>query len=111
MDDREARNEFWSIEGNYIYRHYVEPRAQLSVLEEESFGIPLRQIDEIRRTHTTFDVLQESRIDDYWNVDGGRILSEPWTYVTQFAILNGKPFDGPMWSWEWLTKNSSNDKA
>ena len=50
-------------------------RAQLSVLEEESFQIPLQQIDVIRRTHTTFDVLQESRINDYWNVDGGRNLS------------------------------------
>ena len=28
-DDREARNDFWSIEGNYIYRHHVEPRFQL----------------------------------------------------------------------------------
>ena len=25
----EARNDFWSIEGNYIYRHHVEPRVQL----------------------------------------------------------------------------------
>ena len=24
MDDREARNDFWSIEGHYIYRHHVE---------------------------------------------------------------------------------------
>ena len=35
MDDREARNEFWSMEGNYVYRHHVEPRVQLYVLEEE----------------------------------------------------------------------------
>ena len=24
-DDREARNDFWSIEGNYIYRRHVDP--------------------------------------------------------------------------------------
>ena len=28
-NDGEARNVFWSIEGNYIYRHHAEPRVQL----------------------------------------------------------------------------------
>ena len=36
MDDTDARNDFWSIEGNwYIYRHHVEPRVQLHVPKEE----------------------------------------------------------------------------
>ena len=30
-DDAEARNDFWSIEGDFIYRHHVEPRVQLHV--------------------------------------------------------------------------------
>ena len=58
-DDREAGNAFWSIEENYIYRHHVEPRVELYVLEEESFPTPLRYINVIRRTHTTLDVLQD----------------------------------------------------
>ena len=29
-------------------------------------------------THTTFDVLQESRGDDYLEIDRGRDLSEAW---------------------------------
>ena len=37
------------------------------------------------RTNTTLDVLLESRID-YWNVDGGRELSEPWTGFTQVIL-------------------------
>ena len=32
--------------------------------------------------------LRASSIDDYWNVDGGRELSGPWTTITQFTILN-----------------------
>ena len=72
--------------------------------EEESFPIPLRYIDLIRRTRTTLDVLQESRIDDAWNVDGGRELSEPWTDFTQFTMLNEKLPDGHVWSGERLTK-------
>ena len=40
-DDGEARNDFWSISGIYIYRHLVEPRVKLYVPREESFPIPL----------------------------------------------------------------------
>ena len=47
-------------------------------------------IDVVRRTNTTLDVLLESRIDVFWNVDGGRELSGPWTVFTQFTILHEK---------------------
>ena len=30
-DDGEARIEYWSISGNYINRHHVEPRVKLYV--------------------------------------------------------------------------------
>ena len=39
-DDGEARNDFWSISGNHIYRHHVEPRVKLYVPREASFPIP-----------------------------------------------------------------------
>ena len=99
--DSEVRNDFWSIEGNYRYRHHVEPGVKLHVPMEESFPIPLRCIDVTRRTHTTIEALQKSRTDDYWNIDDDRNLSEPWT---GFTISNEKPPDGCMWSWEGLTK-------
>ena len=38
-----------------------------------------KYIDVSRTTHTNLDVLQESRIDDYWNIDGSRDLSDSWT--------------------------------
>ena len=75
------------IEGNYIYRHHVEPGVQLNVPKEETFPIPLRYIDVTRTTHTTLDMLQEGRKDDYWNVDGDRNLSEQWTGFTQFTMI------------------------
>ena len=49
-------------------------------------------------------MLQEGRIEDYWNVDGDRNLSEPWTCFTQFTILNEKPPDRQTWSGKRLTK-------
>ena len=75
----EARNDFWSMSGNFIYRHHVEPRVKLYSPREESFPIPLKYIDVSRTTHTNLDVEQERRIDDYWNVDGSRDLLDSWT--------------------------------
>ena len=68
-----------------------EPRVEHYVPNEESFPIPLEYIDVVRRTNTTLEVLQESRIDDHWNVDGGQDLSEPLTGFTQFTTLSEKP--------------------
>ena len=62
--DSDARNDFWTTAGNYIYRHHVEPRVKLYVPKEES--------DFVRRTKTTLDVLLECRKDDDWNADGDR---------------------------------------
>ena len=73
-DDAEARKDFWSIQGDVIYRHQIEPRVQFFVPREESCPIPLKHIDVIRSTHTDLDVAQEKRVDDYWNVDGNRNL-------------------------------------
>ena len=75
-DAGEARNDFWSTSGNCIYRHHVEPRVKLYSPREESFPIPLEYIDVSRTTHTNLDVIQERRIDDYWNIDGSRDLSD-----------------------------------
>ena len=40
-DASEARDDFWSISGNFIYRHHVEPRVKFYTPREESFPIPL----------------------------------------------------------------------
>ena len=49
---------FWSMSGNCIYRHHVEPRIKLYSPKEESFPIPLNYIDVSRTTHTNLDVKQ-----------------------------------------------------
>ena len=92
------------MSGNFIFRHHVEPRVKLYSPREESFPIPLNYIDVSRTTHTNLDVMQESRIDGYWNIDGSRDLSDPWTGVTQFTLLEEKPPDGYMWSGGRLTR-------
>ena len=81
-DERKDDAEVWSMEGDFIHRHHVEPRVQLHVPKEETFPIPLKYTDVTKTTHTNLDVKQERRIDDYWNIDGLRDLSEYWTGFT-----------------------------
>ena len=78
-DAGEAINDFWSMSGNFIYRHHVEPRVKLYSYSDVS-----------RTTHTDLDVKQERRIDDCWNIDGSRDLSGSWTGFTQFTLLEEK---------------------
>ena len=55
-DASEAINDFWSMSGNFIYRHHVEPRVKLYSPREEAFPVPLKYIDVSRTTHTNSDV-------------------------------------------------------
>ena len=91
------------MSGSFIYRHHVEPQFKLYSPREESFPFPLKYIDVTRTTCTNLDVKQEKHIDDYWNVDGSRDLSDPWTGFTQFTLLEEKLPDGYMWSGWQLT--------
>ena len=81
------------MSGSFIYRHHVEPRVKLYSPREESFPIPLKYIDVTRTARTNLDVKQEKRIDDYWNIDDSRDLSDPWTGFTQFTLLVEKAPD------------------
>ena len=103
-DASEAINGFWSMSGSFIYRHHVEPRVKLYSPREESFLIPLKYIDVSRTTHTNLDVIFARHIDDYWNIDGSRDLTDPWTGFTQFTRLEEKAPDGYMWSGRRLTR-------
>ena len=89
---------------NFKNRHHVEPRVKLHSPREESFPIPLKYIDVSRTTRTNLDVMQERRIDDYWNIDGSRDLSDYWTGFTPFTLLEEKPPDGFLWSRGRLTR-------
>ena len=50
-DACEAIHDFWSMSGNTIYRHHVEPRVKLYSPREESFPTPVKYID-VTRTNS-----------------------------------------------------------
>ena len=110
-DAGEAINDFWSMSGNFKNRHHVEPRVKLYSPREESFPIPLKYIDVSRATRTNLDVKQERRINDFWNIDGSRDVSDSWTGFTQFTLLEEKPPDGHMWSGERLTRRQLTSRS
>ena len=90
-DEAEARADFWSIQGDFICLHYNEPRVHLYVPKEETFHIPLQYMDVTTSTHTVLDIMQEKKIDDYWNVDSCKHLSDFWRGFTKFTLLKEKP--------------------
>ena len=110
QDAGEAINDFWSMSGNFIYCHHVEPRVKLYSSREESLPIPLKYIDISRTTHTNLDIMQERRIDDFWNIDGSRDLSDPWTGFARFTSLSEKPPEGHMLSGVRLTKRQATSR-
>ena len=68
----------------------LNPESKLYSPRDESFPVPLQYIDVSRTIHTNLDVKQEKRIDENWNIDGSRDLSDPWTGFTQFTSLEEK---------------------
>ena len=66
--------------------------------QQEAFHIPTKYIDVTRTTFTSLDVMLGKQVEDYWNVDGERELSDAWTGFTRFILLNERPPDGYTWA-------------
>ena len=52
----------------------------------------------------------EKQIEDYWNVDGGREMSDAWTGFTRFILLNERPPDGYTWSGRRLARKQTTSR-
>ena len=109
-NDEEVKDDFWTIAGQFIYRHYVVPRVKLYMPKQASFPIPLKYIDVTRTTYTSLDVLLEKQIEDYWNVDGEKELSDIWTGFTRFVVLKERPPEGYTWSGGRLTRKQKTSR-
>ena len=100
QDDEEAKNDFWTIARDFIYRYTWNPESNCAS----------KYINVTRTTHTSLDVLLENEIEDYWNVYGEKELSDAWTDFTRFILLNGRPPDGCTWSGRSLTRKQTNTR-
>ena len=59
------------------------PESNCTCRVKKHFSIPLKYIDVTRTTHTSRDVLLDKHVDEYWNVDEDRELSDAWTGFTR----------------------------
>ena len=57
------------------------------------------------------DVKQEKRIDDYWNIDGSRDLSDPWTGFTQIYSIGRKSSRRIYVTWEEVNEKTADIQA
>ena len=78
----------WTLRRTHSYedQKHIEPRVQLHV-PKKTLLIPQKCIDVTRSTRTDLNVAQEKRIDDYWNIDENRSLSDSWTDFTKFTLI------------------------
>ena len=58
----------------------------------------MKYIDVTRTTCTSLHLLLEKNVEDYWNVDGEKELSDAWTGFTRFILLNERPPEEYTWS-------------
>ena len=79
------------------------PKTKLCVPKDD-FPIFVNYMDVQRQTKTSLDVLHVATIDDFWNMDGEKSLSELEIGVTRFALLNENPPEGHAWVKCRLTK-------
>ena len=70
----EAKHDFWSVSGSFIYQRHVMNQEKYAP-REDAFPVPLKYIDVVRHTQTNLDIPQEHTIDSFYNVDSDRPLS------------------------------------
>ena len=77
--------EMWVL-GTNLLGDLTSRGRSTNLQEQYQNGLRHATNDVSRTTQTNLDVLQERRIDDYWNIDGSRDLSASWTGFTQFTL-------------------------
>ena len=75
-------------------RHHVVPRSTQFVPTDPESPIPTKYLDVIRTTYTDIGTPAENRIQDYWNMQGERVLSDTWVGKTVIPILRKPPPPG-----------------
>ena len=70
----QQRTSRWTerVSTDRINRWRWSPEFNSTCRRKKTFPIPLKYIDVARSTYTDLNVMQEKRVEDYWNVDSNR---------------------------------------
>ena len=93
-DEDPGEKDFWTFNGEALTCHHRVPRSTLFVPSDPSSPIPTKYLDVMRTTYTDLDTKEEKRMEDYWNVQGEKALSDFWVGKTVFYILRTPPEPG-----------------
>ena len=74
------------MSGNFKNRHHVEPRVKLHSWREQSSLFHSNILTFPEQHERIWMLKQERRIDDYWDIDGSRDLSDSWKLETPMAL-------------------------
>ena len=107
--DGDAKNNFWSITGDFICRHHVEPQVKLYMPREESFPIPLKYSDVTRTTHIRHQKNCWKNNDEYLDVDEKENF-QMHGMASQDFLLSERPLDGYTWSGERVTRKQTTSR-
>ena len=88
----------------------LNPESNSSCREKHHSLILLKYIDVTQVYNYIFGCNAGENIVDYWNVDGGRELSDTWTGFTRFTVLDEEPSDGFSWSGRRLTRKQTTSR-
>ena len=100
-EDAEARNDLWSIEGDFTYRHRTETRFHLYVPKEESFPISILTWPEQLTQIWMWCKKNVSTI--WWNVDMGRNLIRFMDSIHEVHVTDWETSSRNYVVWERIT--------
>ena len=91
--EQENGDDFWSMSGDFKYRHHKIHRSKLHILEETTMIIPKNT----RQSRKGIDNAPEHTLNDYWNDKREVLLSEEWIGTARFQTLTMKLSAGYKW--------------
>ena len=101
-DAGEAINDFWSMSGNFIYRHHVEPKVKL--YSKKRRIIPFHnEIHWCIQNYTQMWMSSKGNASKTFGTSMDQEICLFRGQVTQFTLLDEKPPDGFLWS-GWRSK-------
>ena len=77
---------FWSFNGEVLICHHRVPRFTLLVPTDPESPVPTKYLDVLRTTYTDLETQAEKRMEDFWNKDGNRALSDSWRGEAVFYV-------------------------
>ena len=111
LDAGEAINDFWSMSGTSKTAITWNQESNITRREKNHSLFHCNTLTSPQlRIRTWMLYKKAGRIDDYWNIDGSRDLSDSWTGFTQFTLFSETPPEGFLWSGERLTKRQATSR-